>query len=69
LVTVTDATGYNATWTNPAGGPTLLATAPANMFFKGLDFAPTAIPEAASMAMMGLVGGLTGVAVWRRRRA
>ena len=39
LVTLTDSSGYNG---NVSGSPILVATAPANTVFRGVDFAPVA---------------------------
>ena len=58
LVDVVD-TGSSATYTT-------LATAPANTAFRGVDFAPTAAPEPATLALAGL-GGLMALVAVRRR--
>ena len=50
--------------TNSAATGTLLATAAANEAFRGLDFAPSAVPEPATLALAGM--GLT--ALWRFTR-
>jgi hypothetical protein len=48
---------------------TLLATAPADSTFKGVSFAPAAVPEPAAWALMIAGLGLIGGASRRRRRS
>jgi hypothetical protein len=55
-----DITGYNGT---VSGSATVLANAPANTLFKGMDFAP--IPEPSTFGIAGLLGMF---ALARRRR-
>ena len=60
ISTITDAAGYNGAFT---GTPTVIATAPANTLFKGLDFAPVPEPSA-----LGVAVAATGLLAMRRRR-
>jgi hypothetical protein len=60
LVSLTDATGFNGAF---AGTPTVLATAPANTAFRGVDIAP--VPEPGSLALLTLSSALL---IRRRRR-
>jgi hypothetical protein len=55
--------------TAPAGESfTQLAAAPANSTFKGVSFAPTAVPEPASFILLGLgTAALLLAARWRKR--
>jgi hypothetical protein len=55
LVTITDTLSNT---TLPASTFTTLATAPTNEAFRGVDFAPTAVPEPASIGLVALAGGL-----------
>jgi hypothetical protein len=55
-----DITGYNGT---VSGSATVLANAPANTAFKGMDFAP--VPEPSTLGIAGLLGVF---ALARRRR-
>ena len=64
LVTLTDSTGYNAAF---SGTPSILASAGTNMAFRGVAFAPAAIPEPGAVLFGGLICGVVGfAAVWRR---
>lgn len=53
--------------TGPGASADSIATAATNEIFRGVDFAPQAVPEPASMAVLGL--GLLGVLRMRRRKA
>ncbi|HXI69509.1 MAG TPA: PEP-CTERM sorting domain-containing protein [Verrucomicrobiae bacterium] len=59
LISLTD-TGAGST-------ATILATAPANTAFRGVAFAPTAVPEPATLALASL-GGLACLFAIRRKR-
>lgn len=62
LYSLTDATGYNGAF---SGSVATIATAGTNTAFRGIAYVPAAVPEPASMAVLGL-----GVlAALRRRRA
>ena len=52
--------------TNPGESFTKLATAPADSNFKGVAFAPSAVPEASTWVMM--VAGFAGLGLAARRR-
>jgi hypothetical protein len=55
--------------TKPSGEQfTVLATAPADSNFKGVAFAPTAVPEPQAYALMTVGFGLLGAMARRRRR-
>jgi hypothetical protein len=64
LVSLSDGSGYNMTLT---GTPSLLASASANMAFRGVAFAPAAIPEPGAVLFGGLICGVVSLsAAWRR---
>jgi hypothetical protein len=64
IVNLTDSSGYNA---NDNGVPNLITTLPTNTAFRGIDFAPVAVPKP-STCVLALVG-VAAAAVVRRRVA
>lgn len=63
LVGLLDASGYNGAFT---GTPTVLATAGNQTAFRGVAFAPTAVPEPSTL--LSVIGGAGMLAMFRRRR-
>lgn len=67
LIAFTDSAALGNT-TNPASPITTLATAGANQSFRGVDFAPTAVPEPGTYALIGGGLGLLLLSQGARRR-
>jgi hypothetical protein len=63
LVGLLDASGYNGAFT---GTPTVLATAGNQTAFRGVAFAPVAVPEPSTL--LSVIGGAGMLAMSRRRR-
>ncbi len=64
FVSLVDSSGYDGTL---SGAPSILATATLNTAFRGIAFAPIAVPEPAAVLFGGLVCGVVGLAAVARR--
>jgi hypothetical protein len=68
LVSLTDVLGSDLVAGGVFGTYSTLATAPANTVFRGVDFAPTAVPEPGSIMLCSLVAAAATARLTRRRR-
>ncbi len=64
IYSVLDATGYGGI---PTATPSIIVALAASTAFRGIDFAPTPVPEPSTLVLAGF-GGL-GLLVMARRRA